>query len=61
MALHMYNNICIPQMGICQIVIINEGIKYKCSFFVVPGNGSALLGMPECKATANDCEPSDCM
>ena len=26
----------------------NTGIKYCCNFFVVPGNGSALLGLPDC-------------
>ena len=32
-------------MIICHITIINKGIEYGCSFFVVPGNGPALLGM----------------
>ena len=33
--------------GIIRVNIINKGIKYKCSFFVVPGQGSALLGMAD--------------
>ena len=28
---------------------INKSIKYQCHFFVVPQNGPALLGMPDCE------------
>ena len=45
--LHAYNNSCIPQMGISKIKIINNGIKFWCNFSVEPGNGPALLGMPD--------------
>ena len=37
-----------PQIGICIVTIINKGIEYWCNFFVVPGIGPALLGMPCC-------------
>ena len=43
------NNSCILQMDICRGIIINEDIEYQCNFFVVPGIGLALLGMPECE------------
>ena len=33
----------------CKIVIINTGIEFCHDFFIVPGNGPALLHMPECK------------
>ena len=47
--MHTYNVSCIPQMGICNIAIINKGIKYGNSLFVVSANGPALLGMPDCE------------
>ena len=47
--LHAYNNPCIPQMGVCEVTRINKVIKYQFSFFVVAGNGPALLGMPDCE------------
>ena len=46
---HAYNSSCIPQMGICRDTIVNVDIGYQCNFFVVPVNGYALLGMPECE------------
>ena len=45
--LHAYNNSCIPQMGICKVIIIIEGTGYHCNFIVVLGNGLASLGMPD--------------
>ena len=39
----------IPQKGVLKVTITHKGIEFWCSFFLVPGNGSALLGMPECK------------
>ena len=40
------NNSCITQMGLCRVTIINDGIKYRCNFFVVSGYGPELLGIP---------------
>ena len=45
--LHTYNNLCILQMRVCRITIINKGNKYQSSYFVWPGNAPALLGMPD--------------
>ena len=42
-----YNNWCIPQMEVWKVTIINKGIKFQYSFFVVLGNGPALLGIPD--------------
>ena len=36
-----YNGTQIEQLGMC------KNLKKKCVFFVVPGNGQALLGMPD--------------
>ena len=36
-------------MGVCRITIFNKGIAILCSFFVVPGNVSALFRMPGCE------------
>ena len=36
-------------MGICHIAIFSKGIEYGCTFFVVSGNGPAVLGIPDCK------------
>ena len=33
-------------MGVC---IINKGTDFQCSFFLVHGNGPALLGILDCK------------
>ena len=47
--LYAYNNPCILQMGVYKVNIINKCINYLCSFFLVPGNRPALLGMSDCK------------
>ena len=36
-----------PQICTHRVTLIDKGIKYQCSFFVVPGNRTALLGMPD--------------
>ena len=41
----MYNKIFITQLGMCVVIITYKNIKKKCEFFVVLGNGQALLGM----------------
>ena len=46
--LYVYDNSCLPEMGVCKITIIYKGIKFLCSFFVGPGIGPALLGMKKC-------------
>ena len=38
------------QMGLCRITIINKCIEYQCNFFIVPGNGLALLGISDCES-----------
>ena len=42
-------NSCLPQMAVSKVTIINNGIECQCSFFVVQGNGPALLGVPDCE------------
>ena len=37
----------ITQLGMCIVVIEHKNNKKKCTFFVVPGNGQALLGIPD--------------
>ena len=37
----------IEQLGMCTATIKFKNFKKKCVFFVVPGNGQALLGMPD--------------
>ena len=44
--LRAYNCTTITQLGRCKKEIKNNGKHKKCIFFVVPGNGEALLGMP---------------
>ena len=44
--LKMYNGMDIMQLGTCAVQIKFKNIKKRCIFFVVPGNGQALLGMP---------------
>ena len=34
----------------CEVVIKFKNIKKRCISFVVPGNGQALLGMPDTAA-----------
>ena len=50
--LKMYNGMCIMQLGACMVQIKLKNIEKRCIFFVVPGNGQALLGMPD-MATIN--------
>ena len=45
--LKMYNGMHIMQLGTCTVQIKFKNIKKRCTFFVVPGNGQALLGMPD--------------
>ena len=47
--LHTYNISSIQQLGICRVTIKHKDIELPCSFFVVPGKGTALLGMLDCK------------
>ena len=44
-----YNNLCILQIGICDVTLAHKGIKYQCSFFSVSRNGPALLSIPDCQ------------
>ena len=37
----------IMQLGMCTVHVKFKNIKKRCVFFVVPGNGQALLGMPD--------------
>ena len=46
----MYNKMHITQLGTCAVVIKFKNIEKRCVFFVVPGNGQALLGMPDIAA-----------
>ena len=50
-----YSNSGILQ-SICYIAIINKGMKYRCTFFVVPGNGTPLLEMPDRMAKVIYCK-----
>ena len=45
--LKMYNGTHIMQLGICMVQIKLKNITKRCTFFVVPGNGQVLLGMPD--------------
>ena len=40
----------ITQLGMCVVVFKFKNIKKRCVFFVVPGNGQALLGMSDTAA-----------
>ena len=40
----------ITQLGTCAVIIDYKDNKKKCEFFVVPGNGQVLLGMPDTAA-----------
>ena len=44
--LKMYNGIHIMQLGMFMVQIKFKNITKRCTFFVVPGNGQVLLGMP---------------
>ena len=52
MKLKIYNGMQIEQLGTCMVIMIFKNFKKKCVFFVVPGNGQALLGSPD-MATLN--------
>ena len=43
----MHNGTHIMQLGMCAIQIKFKNIMKRCTFFVVPGNGQVLLGMPD--------------
>ena len=45
--LPMCNKTAITQLGICIIELEHKNNKRKCRFFVVPGKGQALLGIPD--------------
>ena len=45
--LKAYNKIVIAQLGTCAVTINFKDNKKRCDFFVVAGNGQALLGMPD--------------
>ena len=45
--LHTYNGTSIMQLGTCAVFIKFKNIRKRCVFFVVPGNGQALIGMPD--------------
>ena len=45
--LRMGNRTTIIQLEICSVVIENNNKCTKCIFFVVSGDGDALLGMPD--------------
>ena len=45
--LKTYNGTHIMQLGMCMVQIKLKNIMKRCTFFVVPGNGQALLGMPD--------------
>ena len=43
-------HIMLKQLGTCKVMIEHKNNKKRCQFFVVPGNGQALLGMPDTDA-----------
>ena len=47
MKLKTYNGMQIKQLGTCMAIIKLKNSNKKCVFFVVPGNGQALLGLPD--------------
>ena len=48
--LKMYDRTHITQLGTCTVTIKFKNSKKHCVFFVVPGNGQVLLGMPDIAA-----------
>ena len=48
--LKTYNGMQIEQLGMCAVTIKFKDLKKQCVCFVVPGNGQALLGMPDTAA-----------
>ena len=45
--LKTYNKTFITQLGTYAVIISYKNNRRKCEFFVVPGNGQVLLGMPD--------------
>ena len=45
--LKLYNWTTVTQLGIYEVKIEHNNKHKKCNLFVVPGNGQALLGMPD--------------
>ena len=45
--LKLYNKISILQLGICRVQLKHTDKQLTCKCFVVQGNGTALLGMPD--------------
>ena len=45
--LRTYNCTTITQLGRCKVEIQNNNKYKKCIFFIVPGDGETLLGMPD--------------
>ena len=48
--LKTYNGTHITQLGMCAVHIKFKNVKKRCIFFFVPGNGHALIGMPDTAA-----------
>ena len=48
--LKTYNSTYIAQLGTCTVTIKFKNSKKHCVFFVVLGNGQALLGLPDTAA-----------
>ena len=46
----MYDKMVITQLAACMVIIDYKDNKRKCKFFIVPGNGQVLLGMPDTAA-----------
>ena len=43
--LKLYNRTAITQLSMCKLKLQHHYKQKNCKFFVVPGNGQALLGM----------------
>ena len=44
---YIYKNSNIEQLGVCSVKLRHKDKVARCRFFVVPGDGPVLLGMPE--------------
>ena len=44
-----YNQSCIEELGVCTVRLRHKDKDAKCKFFVVSGDGPALLGMLDIK------------
>ena len=42
-----YNQSDIEQLGMCTVKLRHKNKSAQCRFFVVPGDGPALIGMPD--------------